>query len=888
MSHTQTLAWLDKLRTLSEAQRTQELQRLLNVDAGLHEQLMELLSSSGTAHDASGSPAALAQSGTALGGYRLIRELGRGGMSVVWLAERADGVPKRQVALKLPSLALTSSIDIERFNRERDVLAALEHPNIARLYDAGVTDAGQPFMALEYVDGLPITAYCDRERASVRLRLQLFLQMTAAVEHAHAHLVVHRDLKPSNVLVDTHGQVRLLDFGIAKLLPGGDAAGAATELTQDGRSVLTPRYAAPEQVAREPISTATDIYLLGLVLYELLTGVLPHMRAERPPQSMATMLQAILSDQTVRPSRASMDEQAAQLRGFGIAARLRAALGGDLDTIVLKALRRQASDRYASVERLADDIRRFMAHEPIKARAPSLQHRLRLFLRRNRAAAVATCLGVVAAAAIGGVALRNHQQAVENAARTTAVRNFIFDLVNDAEPDETDPQSEVTGRQMVHGAVRRARLEFQQQPRLRGELLGELGRMLTRLGDSAGAQQVLTEALSLLTQHAPGDDPALNKTRAHLADLLLDDGEVDGAFGLASAAGSACTLEDAECFKARAYANVVLSKVAMNRGQTQQALEAMRASVRQFEHGFGAEHVETAMAYVSLAVVARNVGRLSEAEAAAARAEALSERKTLSAADRSMMRQTRALLEIDLGHYASAQRLLTELLSGTRDAEARALQGRLLANTLLLQGEAVEALRIAEAAIQDAIQAKDSAEVLFTRLARARALSLLAHYDEARGEFDAVIDGLMRAGRSANSLAVIRARRARAEMLARAGRFEEASAQLQELTALSVEQADAMELMACVLRARAEADKSLVLHRRARGLLEQNLPQDHPFLLRNTLYQEAAVANIELTEQSRRQLVRTAERVKQQFGPTSVWRSLIEQCERNPPCAIIL
>ncbi len=209
-----------------------------------------------------------------LAGYRLIRELGRGGMSVVWLAERADGVVKRVVALKMPMFVLRGAGDVERFARERDALASLSHANVARLYDAGLLPSGQPFIVLEYVDGVTLLDYCERHRLDVAARLRLFLQVLAAVEHAHKHLVVHRDLKPSNILVDDEGQVKLLDFGIAKLL--GERELAGEELTRMQGGALTPLYAAPEQIRGATISTLTDVYSLGVVLYELLSGVLPY------------------------------------------------------------------------------------------------------------------------------------------------------------------------------------------------------------------------------------------------------------------------------------------------------------------------------------------------------------------------------------------------------------------------------------------------------------------------------------------------------------------------------------------------------------------------------------------------------------------------------------
>ena len=311
---------------------------------------------------AAGEPAA--RPGDTLGPYRLVREIGCGGMSRVWLAERPDGVVKRAVALKLP---LKSATRVERFEHECDVLARLNHPQIACLYDAGVTPAGQPYIVLEYVAGLPITKACDTQAMDVPARLRLFLQLLAAVAHAHKHLVVHGDIKPTNVFVGADGQVKLLDFGIAKLLADPATAAEATALTHEGGCALTPRYAAPEQLNGWPISTATDVYALGALLHELLVGNPPHAGAQG---SVAEAMHALMHADAARPSTVPIDIAAAAARGVASADRLHTVLAGDLDTIVLKALRKEPADRYSSVERFAEVLASYLASRPIAARLP--------------------------------------------------------------------------------------------------------------------------------------------------------------------------------------------------------------------------------------------------------------------------------------------------------------------------------------------------------------------------------------------------------------------------------------------------------------------------------------------------------------------------------------
>jgi serine/threonine-protein kinase len=334
--------------------------------------------------------------GAVVGPYRLLRELGRGGMGAVWFAERTDGVLKRPVALKLPHPGMHGVQPAQRFDRERDILSALTHPHIARLYDAGVTAEGQPFLALEYVDGQPLGAYCDAHRLGIAQRLELFLQVLSAVQYAHAHLVVHRDLKPSNVLVTPEGQVRLLDFGIAKLI--AEEVAAESDLTQAAGRLLTPDYASPEQISGAPLTTATDVYSLGVMLYELLTGDRPY-RLKR--DSRGALEEAILEGDVARPSAACRDPAKTGFRGLPLA-RLQKVLRGDLDTIVLTALKKNPAERYASVTVFADDIRRYLAHEPVSARPDSLGYRAAKFVRRNRLAVGLSGLAVVAL--IGGLA----------------------------------------------------------------------------------------------------------------------------------------------------------------------------------------------------------------------------------------------------------------------------------------------------------------------------------------------------------------------------------------------------------------------------------------------------------------------------------------------------
>ena len=327
-----------------------------------------------------------ALSGFEVGAYRLLSPIGHGGMGSVWLGERMDGRFEGRVAVKLLNVALVGRSGEARFTQEGRILARLQHPRIARLIDAGTTAIGQPYLVLDYVAGVPIDRYCDEQRLDVPARLGLFLEVLAAVAHAHAHLVVHRDLKPSNVLVTAAGHVTLLDFGIAHLVRGESDGVDESRLTRDGDALMTPAFAAPEQVRRGAVTTATDIYALGVLLHLLLSG---HHPSEPHLEDPGALLRAITD---LDPPRMSSR----------VAGRLRQTLAGDLDAVVAMALRKAPTDRYGSVDAFAADLRRYLDNGPVMARGPSVAYRAAKFVRRHRMplAAVTVAVGLLAASQI--------------------------------------------------------------------------------------------------------------------------------------------------------------------------------------------------------------------------------------------------------------------------------------------------------------------------------------------------------------------------------------------------------------------------------------------------------------------------------------------------------
>jgi serine/threonine protein kinase len=400
-------SWLAELR-LEQPNEAAELERLLADEASLDAR--RFLSDGFSGGPTASSPGL---SGQRLGPWTLERPLGQGGMGTVWLARRTDGRFEGTAAVKLLNLALLDPIGSERFRREGTLLARLNHPNIARLLDAGVTEAGLPFLVLEYVEGVRIDDYCDGKGLTPEARLMLFLHVLDAVGHAHANLIVHRDLKPSNILVSALGEVKLLDFGIAKLLEEERLAGQASTLTDLGGRALTPDYAAPEQVSGGAVTTATDVYALGVLLYLLLTGRHPTATGGRSPDEL---LHHAVNTEPPRLSAAVVPEKSSA-RGSS-PERLRRLYAGDLGNIVAKALRKRPEERYATVGAFTEDLRRYLRHVPVQARPDTWGYRARKFLRRYRGP-VAAGTGV-AVALIAAVAVTWRQTLVARAQRDEA------------------------------------------------------------------------------------------------------------------------------------------------------------------------------------------------------------------------------------------------------------------------------------------------------------------------------------------------------------------------------------------------------------------------------------------------------------------------------------
>ena len=507
---------LDAALELAADERAAWLAQLVGEEPALAAELQSLLAD----HDASdaerfmagsaGAPRALpggaTLAGQTLGAYTLERPIGQGGMGSVWLAARSDGRYAGKVAVKLLNFSLVGSASGERFKREGSILARLAHPHIARLLDAGVTTAGQPFLVLEYVEGNRIDVHCDDERLDVAARIGLFLDVCAAVAHSHANLIVHRDIKPPNVLVARGEGVKLLDFGIAKLLEGSAPAGEATELTREGGRALTPEYAAPEQLLGEPVTIATDVYALGVLLYVLLGGQHPAGATARSTAELVRTIveapaprlsEAVASPRTAAP-QALVDNAA---RRSTTPEKLGRQLHGDLDNIVAKALKKSPGERYATVDAFADDLRRTLAHQPVSARADSVAYRIGKFARRHRAAVgagvlalLAICGGAAAALWQANEARHQRDRALTLLARSNAVTDFFEFLLTDAGP----PDKPQTVNSMLARSDSLLSNEFAANPEQQAAILQAQASYYVTVGNPGLAEPKLRRALALL------------------------------------------------------------------------------------------------------------------------------------------------------------------------------------------------------------------------------------------------------------------------------------------------------------------------------------------------------------------------------------------------------
>jgi eukaryotic-like serine/threonine-protein kinase len=579
--------YLDQALTLADEERARWLADLRAKDAVLAEQVQALLDDHREAKKRGfleTSPALPMQpevfAGETVGAYRLLSMIGQGGMGMVWLAERSDGRFRRQAAIKFLGMGLVDRGSQERFKREGAILGRLSHPHIAELLDAGVSQTGRPYLVLEFVDGVPIHRYCDQHKLDINARCRLFLDVLSAVSHAHASLIVHRDIKPPNVLVSREGLVKLLDFGIAKLLEGEGSDGSATLLTHEAGSALTPEFAAPEQITGAPVTTATDVYALGVLLYLVLSGQNP---AGPGLHSAAGLVKAIVDTEPPRASEVAgrvpldVSSSAAAERG-ATPEKLRRQLQGDLDTILAKALKKDPRERYASVTALADDVNRYLNNEPISARPDTLAYRSAKFVRRNRGTVAVTSIALLAVlAGIGGTLLqarsarKQRDLAIFERDSASRVTQFMIKMFNVSDPSESRGNS-VTAREILDKAASEIDTQLGKDPETQAQMMDVMGNVYLSLGLLPKSESLLKRSLEIRRQALGPNHPDT----------------------LASASDLGRTLEEED------------------RGQDAEKL--LRKTLAAQQHVLGAEHPGTLTCMYRLANALSSESRYSEAE----------------------------------------------------------------------------------------------------------------------------------------------------------------------------------------------------------------------------------------------------------------------------------
>ncbi len=712
-----------------------DVERLLEADASPHRFL------DGPA--IAGPPSTPLPEGAVVGSYRLIRSVGSGGMGVVYLAERADGQFEQRVALKVIKHGMDSNSILARFRAERRILARLQHPNIARLFDGGVTDDGLPFFTMEFVDGRPITRYCDDERLSVEARLDLFQDVCAAVQYAHANLVVHRDLKPSNIMVTSDGQVKLLDFGIARVLDENDDA-----LTGSGQRIMTPAYASPEQVRGEPVATASDVYSLGVVLYELLCGRHPHRTATSTP---AELERAISTAPAEKPSKAvarveshttePSDDDIARHRSI-TPAKLKRRLEGELDTICLMALRKEPERRYASAARLLDDIRSHLAGRPVSARPDTKHYRFAKFVQRNQAAVAASATLIVLLVAVTVVytaRLAHERDRARSEARKAAeVSAFLTSLFQEADPYQSLGE-DITAREMLERGRRRVRTELSGHPDVVSEMLRVIGKSYQNLGAFDDAHALYEENLEFGEATYGSNDVRVALALTDLADICNERGDYPKAEALVRRAVEIARAAGRAGDEVLATSLNVLATAVNMQGRFDEAEPLYRESIAVNLRIEGPASGKASVVMNNLALSLHERSRYDESEALYV--EALAIQEPLFGARHPETATTRynyAQLLNDTGHLEQAKAMWDEVLATDRGlypdghpniAFTLSAYSRLLAR--LGEFERAESMEREALAIRRKFHGDRNADVAYSLGSLGNLMMELGRYDEA-------------------------------------------------------------------------------------------------------------------------------------------------------------
>jgi hypothetical protein len=691
-------ALLDELLDLPVESRKAVLDRQCPDDSAVHAEVRSLLSAAKAVGGFLSTPAMLATEplledippGTRIGAWRITRRIGRGGMGVVYEAQRAEGDFQQRVAVKL--LRQEAVAELPRFHIERQILARLEHPGVARLYDGGVASDERPYMVMEFVEGRPITDYCAASHASLAQRMQLFVQVCEAVAYAHRNLIVHRDLKPANILVTPQGQVKLLDFGIAKLIDVD-----RPELTQSAAAPMTPLAAAPEQLLGQPVTTATDVYALGLLLFELLTDTQPWLRAGG---AIAQAVRVILDEPAPVPSR-----RAAEVAGPPFPPRV---LRGDFDAIVAKAVRKEPQHRYATVEALRTDINHALNAEAVAARSGARLYVFGRTLRRYRWLTVAAAAVLVSLAVGLGTAAWQAQRAEterdaarRDAAREEAVRYQLTRLFRTA--IEERGSQPATAKAMIDDSALRVLREYRSQPLLEGQIVLTLADLYGALEDHEGASALLE---SFVSQAGPDTEPAaLADARQKLANIVLLQGHTERAAQLLAQAEGFWNQEPNRYAEERLEGLAVKARVLRATGDLKGASAIENAAIAQRIALSGRVHRETAVLYNSHGITLTAANRLEDALAAYRETIAIYKELGLDdGLDAQIILGNMGTLEFRTGHIREAERLLKDATQRERalagdSAAVSAVMG-LYAEVLTLTNRGAQGLQVASEAVE--------------------------------------------------------------------------------------------------------------------------------------------------------------------------------------------
>ncbi len=648
-----------------------------------------------------------------IGRYRIVSILGHGGSGTVYLGERADKAYSAQVAVKVIDESAASSFGL-RFQAERQILASLNHPNIARLLDAGETENHQPYLVMEYIHGVAVDRYCDSKQLEVRARLELFLNVCGAVQFAHQHLIVHRDLKPANILVTADGSPKLLDFGIAKLLHASDLTLA--ELTRMNDRLLTPEYASPEQILGEKVTTASDVYSLGVVLYQLLTGLRPYTLSSSSASQLELERLICVSD-PLRPSAVvrsarevpPADEQNSieeLCRARSVAPeRLERQLAGDIDAIIMRAMRKEPQHRYGSIDQLMADIRRYLANEPVHARQGNWVYHSQRFIRRNRwpvAASATFIVFLIGTTTMLSISRSATQRALDVAtreyARAEAVSDFMGGVFEAADPFVNYGQ-ELTAREVLDQASRNIEMNLDQQPAVRARVLRAVGSSYRRMGLPHEAATQLGKALELEVALEPGGNPRIVST---LIDLAMAEREA-GLIEQAAQHFDHARRIDVANPELRAMLLAETGKLQVVRSQSAQALESFTEALELMRIAKGRKDPDVGSILSEIANIHTWSDDLTQAEAAAREAVDIYSHVDVRQPDR--VKADGILAEILLlqGRTAeaapifervlAAQRLLYKNNSKVADTLASLAQAR------LAQGDTTEAEKLVREAL---------------------------------------------------------------------------------------------------------------------------------------------------------------------------------------------